>query len=567
MKYNLNLQTLLVVLVSYIFFYATPGFSKDVDIYKKELIANYFNGILSSKNKNYPDAIKYLNNSKQLKKFHKQYLKELILAQIYEGKISQALYQVKISDNNLSNFYETNLITGLQALSNKNYQKASQKFNLIIEDKGSYSIDHFVALTLLNYTNIFREKKISNPDMFAKMPESFGEITKIQNIFINCYLDKDNTNKSFLNLIGINGDRNERYVYFYINYLITKNKISEANQFIAQNITVPNTNLILKQTKNWINNKNLKQITKIFNCKNQNELISEFLYLIATIYSSENIYDKSNFYLNLSLYLNPKFIFNKLLKAENLFDEEQYIKAKKIYQNYNKENIEYYWHSIKKLSYIISKLKSDKIAIKYIEKNFKNVKNPTIDMILDIADFFKNHENFEQSIKYYSKALKILDKKNLLYAKILFKRGASYERIKQWDLSDKDLLMSLQINPKDPQVLNYLAYSWLERNYKLEKSMSMLNIAHRLKPNDPYIIDSIGWAYYLHGKFEIAEKYLKEAVILMPLDPIVNDHYADILWKLNKNLQATYTWNYVLSLENLDEKMKKKIEKKVIFGI
>ena len=74
------------------------------------------------------------------------------------------------------------------------------------------------------------------------------------------------------------------------------------------------------------------------------------------------------------------------------------------------------------MSYIISKLKSDKIAIQYIEKNFKNVKNPTIDMILDIANFFKNHENFEQSIKYYSKALKILGKKNLLYAKILFKR-------------------------------------------------------------------------------------------------------------------------------------------------
>ena len=154
-----------------------------------------------------------------------------------------------------------------------------------------------------------------------------------------------------------------------------------------------------------------------------------------------------------------------------------------------------------------------------------------------------------------------------LYAKILFRRGASYERIGQWDLSDKDLLKSLEINSSDPHVLNYLAYSWIERDYKLEKSMNMLKEAYRLKPNDPYIIDSIGWAYYLYGKFEIAERYLKEAVELMPLDPIVNDHYADILWKLNKNLQATYTWNYVLSLENLESEIRKKIEKKIIFGI
>ena len=87
------------------------------------------------------------------------------------------------------------------------------------------------------------------------------------------------------------------------------------------------------------------------------------------------------------------------------------------------------------------------------------------------------------------------------------------------------------------------------------------------KKNDPYIIDSLGWGMYLTGKYYEAEILLRKAVKLMPLDPIVNDHYGDTLFKLNKNLQANYFWNYVLSLDNTEEEMKKKIKKKLIFGV
>ena len=95
----------------------------------------------------------------------------------------------------------------------------------------------------------------------------------------------------------------------------------------------------------------------------------------------------------------------------------------------------------------------------------------------------------------------------------------------------------------------------------------MLKIAYDKRKNDPYIIDSLGWAMYLIGKYEEAEKLLRRAVQLMPLDPIVNDHYADILWKLNKSLQANYFWNYVLNLESVEEKMKDRIKEKLILGI
>ena len=129
------------------------------------------------------------------------------------------------------------------------------------------------------------------------------------------------------------------------------------------------------------------------------------------------------------------------------------------------------------------------------------------------------------------------------------------------------MLNSLKINPDDAYVLNYLAYSWLERDYKIDEAFQMLEKAYSEKSNDPYIIDSIGWAYYLIDNYVEAEKYLKRAVELMPEDPTVNDHYGDILWKLNRKIQARYFWNNVLNLEDSDEDIIKNINIKMIEGI
>ena len=158
----------------------------------------------------------------------------------------------------------------------------------------------------------------------------------------------------------------------------------------------------------------------------------------------------------------------------------------------------------------------------------------------------------------------IIQKLNLIY---LYRRGGSYERLGNYQKADEDLKYSLRINPDDAYVLNYLAYSWLERDYKIDEAMEMLEKAYALRSNDPYITDSIGWAYYLIENYTEAEKYIKKAVELMPEDPTVNDHYGDILWKLNRNIQARYFWNYVLSLDDTDEDIKKNINIKIIEGL
>ena len=109
--------------------------------------------------------------------------------------------------------------------------------------------------------------------------------------------------------------------------------------------------------------------------------------------------------------------------------------------------------------------------------------------------------------------------------------------------------------------------SWIEKGIKIEKSLKMLEEANRLRSNDGYITDSLGWALYKLKKYDRAKKYLKKAVQLMPSDPIVNDHFADILWMSGEKLQARYYWKYVLSLESIDDKLRKNVEEKLLFGL
>jgi len=154
-----------------------------------------------------------------------------------------------------------------------------------------------------------------------------------------------------------------------------------------------------------------------------------------------------------------------------------------------------------------------------------------------------------------------------LYAEILYRRGGSYERSGDYVKADKDLLYALKINPDDAYVLNYLAYSWLEREYKIDSAIEMLEKAYAARSNDPYIIDSIGWAYYLVEEYEKAENFLKRAVELMPQDPVVNDHYGDILWQLDRKIQARYFWQAVLNLDETEDAMKETIKNKLIEGL
>ena len=275
----------------------------------------------------------------------------------------------------------------------------------------------------------------------------------------------------------------------------------------------------------------------------------------------------SNFYLRISNYLNPKFKFNLSLAAENYYLANNNIMLKKILKNFDNRDSIYFWYRIKKEFEILKNKEGKEKSLDFLNSKIKNLKIKSPKVYFDLANIYKGFKEYRKSIENFNFALEGINEASESYADILYRRGGSYERMREYEKADKDLLLSLELSPNQPYVLNYLAYSWLERKIKINQSMEMVLNAYQQRSDDPYIIDSVGWAYYLTEDYLMAEKYLKNALLIMPEDPIVNDHYGDVLWKLNMKLQASYYWKVAASSDEADEQLKEIINDKLIFGL
>ena len=524
-------------------------------------LSKYFSGIVAFENKNNSVALDFFNSSKILITKHDPYLKRYIYSLVLENKVSQAINVIKNNryrDN--SNFFDAYLLLVLDSLKKKDLDSAYKYLENITDLAQEDKFNSVILEILKQYIFVFKEKKT------PEGKKNFGKLSLISETFQRCFIGDKKTEKYFSNLINDFEADYSRYIFFYLSYLIENNQVNQAKK-IAKDINYINTTLLLSQAKSWIENKEVEKFMNVFSCKNYNDVISEYMFLISNLYSTQNNFEKSNFYLNLSNFLNPKFIFNLSLVAENQYLNKEYKKTKKTLKNFKKNTKFYYWYRVKKEAQIIAKQRNKKESLNYITAEFNKIEKPNNKIIFDIANFYKNSKEYEKAITYYTKIINNFENKPQIKSDLLYRRGGSYERIGQYEKADKDLMDSLKINPDDAYVLNYLAYSWLERDYKIEKAIKMLEIAYASKKDDPYIIDSIGWAYFLIEDYFKAEKFLKRAVELMPDDPIVNDHFGDILWKLNRKIQARYFWKNVLKMDEAEEEMLKKINIKLVEGL
>ena len=554
---------LIKLIAVFILFYQTAAYSKSASFndFNSRDLTNYFSGIIAYENRENTDALKFFNASKVLINRHDSYLKRYVNSLVLENKVAQAINIIKNRSNkDNTDFFNAYILLVIDSLKRNDFVKADKYLTQSLKFQDQRRFNLVISETLRQYIYTFKNKKI------LSNKQNFGNLSLISQSFQRCYLQQKNTGSFFLNLINNQQGDYSRYIFFYINYLVENKKIEEAKS-VGKQLEYISSTLLLSQTKSWLDKNKIKKFNKMFSCNNHNDIISEFLFLISNLYSSQDDFEKSNFYLNLSNYLNPKFKFNLSLVAENFYLNNEYDKVKKILKDFDKDDEFYYWFRVKKEAQIIIKEQGYEEGIDFISSKFYNINDPSLRMVFDIANFYKNSKKYEKAISYYTQIISDLEGDTDIKSDLLYRRGGSYERLGNYEKADEDMLNSLKINPDDAYVLNYLAYSWLERDYKIDEAFQMLEKAYSEKSNDPYIIDSIGWAYYLIDNYVEAEKYLKRAVELMPEDPTVNDHYGDILWKLNRKIQARYFWNNVLSLEDADEDIIKNINIKMIEGI
>ena len=296
--------------------------------------------------------------------------------------------------------------------------------------------------------------------------------------------------------------------------------------------------------------------------KTQKDGLAEILYNISSWYYQKNLFKYSIFFGKLSLRVRPNFNAMKLLLV-NALEEIGYEQvAVDLISSVNKRNL-YFMKFIKLKNSLSENFLSERQLIddlKNLSKTFP--KNWQITLLL--ADRLRSQKKFKESIELYSNVIEneLVENK---FA-VLYSRGIAYERLNDWNNAEKDLSDALEINPNDPYVLNYLAYSWLDRNLNLDKAVNLLKKAVELEPNDGYIIDSLGWAFYLTGVIDKSIFYLEKAVSIMPNDATLNDHLGDAYWKSGRKQEANSQWKRVLIIDP-NFKNKEKILKKLELGI
>ena len=561
---NIFKTTVSVFFVIIFIFFSTLQ-AKTLDKFNKaDKISDYFSGVLLLNQGKFDESYQYFKKLEGLEKSHSSFSSRYLYSLVNSGNFRQAYSFSKKLERDQKASFESDLIMGIYYLKNSKFDLSTKYFYKTKNSEARTLLDSYLAQSLFFWSDLNQNKFEKAKFDFNQLDNRFENLKKIQNTFLHCFFMSEKTDTLFKELLSDEKTNFSRYNYFYAKYFENINQKDKAKKIIDNSLEKYPRNLLLNQYKiDLINSKNNFD----FDCKKKQHIVAEILYITANALSSQSIYPLSNFYLNLSKYLNKEFLAFDTLMAENLYKINDLSGAKNIYKKLTNYGEAFKWYSNKQISKILIQEKKKDKSIKLLSKSFNDLSYKGVYETYDYAEFLKNNEEFERAVKHYTDILKVIDKDHSLYPQVTDGRGVAYERIGEWDKAEKDLLDSLKVSPEQAYVINYLAYSWIEQGVKIKKSLEMLRKANKIKSNDPFIIDSLGWALYKLERYQESKNYLQLAVRLMPADPIVNDHYGDVLWKNGDKIQARYYWNYVLNLEKVEEDLKEKIEQKLIKGL
>ena len=188
------------------------------------------------------------------------------------------------------------------------------------------------------------------------------------------------------------------------------------------------------------------------------------------------------------------------------------------------------------------------------------------DLHVALGDLLRGEERFPEAVRAYDAALALRPRDDARDWPIYYFRGVANERRGSWTEAERDFKKSLELNPDEPSVMNYLGYTWIDRGENFKEALDILERAVDIAPNRGYIVDSYGWVLYKLGDMEEAVVQLERAVELEPVDPVINDHLGDALWMVGRRLEARFQWSRALSFDP-EEKDKTRIRRKLDQGL
>ncbi|MCA0963486.1 tetratricopeptide repeat protein [Salipiger bermudensis] len=279
--------------------------------------------------------------------------------------------------------------------------------------------------------------------------------------------------------------------------------------------------------------------------------IAEVFYTLAGALANEAEDDFTLLYARIAQYLRPDHSGAILMTASLLEQLQQFDLAVAAYKQVPRDDSSYYAAELGRAEALRSSGKVD-AAVEVLEQLAEtHGSQATVQSAL--GDMMRQLERYDEAVDAYDAALATFEDENPSLWFLHYARGISNERLEKWDAAESDFRKALELNPGQPQVLNYLGYSLVEQHEKLDEALSMIEEAVAAQPQSGYIIDSLGWALYKLGRYEESVVHMERAAELMAVDPVVNDHLGDAYWAVGRKLEAEFQWKRALSFIGWDE--------------
>lgn len=291
---------------------------------------------------------------------------------------------------------------------------------------------------------------------------------------------------------------------------------------------------------------------------------AEALYGLGASLGRQGGEDLSLIYLQLALYLVPEHPLALLSLADLYETMKKPALAIKIYERVP-EDSPLRRNAEIQLGQNLDALDRTEEAKAHLQKLIADSPQD-LEAIMALGNLLRGRKQFAECADIYSKGVATIAKPERPNWLIFYFRGICYERSKQWDKAEADLKKALELFPDQPHVLNYLGYSWIDQGANLSEGMRMIKRAVEQRPDDGYIVDSLGWAYYRIGDYAEAVRHLERAVELKPEDPTINDHLGDAYWKTGRALEARFQWSHARDLKPEPDELAK-IEDKLRSGL
>jgi len=294
------------------------------------------------------------------------------------------------------------------------------------------------------------------------------------------------------------------------------------------------------------------------------EGLAEALFASATALGRSDGGDLAELHLQLALFLRPDLDDARMLLGDIYESRERYDQALVMYSRVSTGS-PYAESAQLRQAWCINELGRHDEAVRVLRR-MASAMPDSPRALLTLADMYRQMEKWPSATKEYTNALARIPRLEQRHWTILFGRGVSYERSKQWEKAEADMLKALELQPEQPLVLNYLGYSWVDMHRNIDQATRMIERAVQLRPNDGAIVDSLGWALYRLGRYEEAVVQLERAVELKGGDPVITDHLGDAYWRVGRQEEAKFQWRRALGLKP-EQELVLQVQRKLDHGL